>query len=121
MNRSGTNGPPAEAPAKDLTPDEAKLRVRYVREMIAKCEELKQSHTSTENIKNAVPEFARDYPNLFEAVVGTEPYHKQSLKTMLAMLDRMAEGTLKQHQASVIVGERLVQTFVKPQMQSQDQ
>lgn len=113
----GTNEPPA----KDLTPSEAKDRVRYVRAMVAKCEEMKAAHQDADTIKEAVPEFARDYPNLFEAVLSTEPYHKQSLKTMLAMLDRMAEGTLKQHQASVIVGERLVQTFVKPQMQSPPQ
>jgi hypothetical protein len=117
MNNSGAEEPPA----KDLTPDEAKDRVRYVRAMVAKCEEMTAALHTPDAIKAAVPEFARDYPHLFEAVVSTEPYSKQSLRTMLAMLDRMAEGTLKQHQASVIVGERLVQTFVKPQMQSQPQ
>jgi hypothetical protein len=110
-----------EPPAKDLSPGEARDRVRYVRAMVAKCEEMKLEFASTEAIKAAVPDFVRDYPNLFEAVISTEPYHKQSLKTMLAMLDRMAEGTLKQHQASVIVGERLVETFVKPQMSPQNQ
>jgi hypothetical protein len=59
------------------------------------------------------------YPKLFEAVTGTEEYHKNSLQTMLAMLDRMGDGDLSQHQASVIVGQRLVQTFVKPQLQRQ--
>ncbi len=114
MNNSGTEEPPA----KDLTPGEAKDRVRYIRAMVAKCERRRDRLLTPDEIKAEVPEFARDYPHLFEAVVSTEPYSKQSLKTMLAMLDRMAEGTLKQHQASVIVGERLVQTFVKPQMQS---
>ncbi len=110
-----------DPPAKDLTPTEARDRVRYVRAMVAKCEEMKEALATVDAIKAAVPEFVRDYPNLFEAVISTEPYHKASLRTMLAMLDRMAEGTLKQHQASVIVGERLFDTFAKPQVKPQNQ
>jgi hypothetical protein len=32
------------------------------------------------------------------------------------MLDRMALGQLSQHEASVIIGQRLVDNFVKPQL-----
>jgi hypothetical protein len=39
-----------------------------------------------------------------------------SFRTMLAMLDRMGSGDLTQHQASVIVGQRLHDTYIKPQL-----
>jgi hypothetical protein len=35
---------------------------------------------------------------------------------MLAMLDRMGEGSLSQHQASIIVGKKLVDRYVTPQL-----
>jgi hypothetical protein len=95
----------------------AKERAEYVRAMVKRADTYKKDGLSLEQIKERLPEFARDYPNLLEAVTGDEPYHKQTLTTMLAMLDRMGEGSLTQHQASVIVGQRLVQTFVKPQIQ----
>jgi hypothetical protein len=50
----------------------------------------------------------------------TQPggYNKQSLKTMLVMLDRMGSGELSQHQASVIVGQRLADTYIKPSVET---
>ncbi len=95
----------------------AKERAEYVRAMVKRAEVYKKDGYTLEQIKERLPEFGRDYPNLLEMVVSDEPYHKQTLTTMLAMLDRMGEGSLSQHQASVIVGQRLVQTFVKPQIQ----
>lgn len=99
----------------------AKERATYVRAMVKRCEDFIAQGMNADTIKEKLPEFARDYPTLFETVVSTEPYHKNSLRTMLAMLDKMGEGSLSQHQASVIVGERLLQTFVKPQLSQQNQ
>jgi len=43
-----------------------------------------------------------------------DPQHdKQLLTTMIAMLDRMGEGSLTQHQASMIVGQRLFDKLKK--------
>lgn len=106
----------AAAAANDQHTFPAKERAAYVRAMVKRCEDFIAQGMNADTIKEKLPEFARDYPTLFETVVSTEPYHKNSLKTMLAMLDRMGEGSLSQHQASVIVGERLLQTFVKPQL-----
>ena len=36
------------------------------------------------------------------------------LKSMLALLDRMGQNSLSQHQASVIVGQRLAEKFIRP-------
>ena len=116
LNPDSVQAAAAEAATRQHT-FSAKERAAYVRAMVKRCESYKSDSLSVEEIKERLPEFARDYPHLFEAVTGTEEYHKNSLQTMLSMLDKMAEGDLSQHQASVIVGQRLVQTFVKPQLE----
>jgi hypothetical protein len=91
-----------------------KERAQYVRDSVALIETYQQQGLTTEEIKEKVPTFFRDYKNLFEMVTMPGGYNKQSLKTMLVMLDRMATGELTQHQASVIVGQRLADTYIKP-------
>lgn len=94
-----------------------KERAQYVRDSIALVELYQVQGLTTEQIKEKVPTFVRDYKNLFEMVTQPGGYNKQSLKTMLAMLDRMGSGELTQHQASVIVGQRLADTYIKPNLQ----
>lgn len=118
LNPDGIQAAAAEAATRQHT-FSAKERAEYVRAMVRRCETYKVEGLSVEAIKERLPEFVRDYPHLFETVTGTEEYHKNSLQTMLSMLDKMGEGDLSQHQASVIVGQRLVQTFVKPQLGQQ--
>jgi hypothetical protein len=43
-------------------------------------------------------------------------YDKKSLQVMLTMLDQMGTGNLTQHQASVIVGQKLADTYIKPNL-----
>ncbi len=94
-----------------------KERAQYVRDSIDLIEKYQKEGLTTEEIKDKVPTFVRDYKNLFEMVTQPGGYNKQSLKTMLAMLDRMGSGELTQHQASVIVGQRLADTYIKPNIQ----
>jgi hypothetical protein len=94
-----------------------KERAQYVRDSIDMIENYQKEGLTTEEIKDKVPTFVRDYKNLFEMVTQPGGYNKQSLKTMLAMLDRMGSGELTQHQASVIVGQRLADTYIKPNLQ----
>jgi len=98
---------------------EPKARAQYVRDSIALVERCQQNGMPTEEIKEIkdLAQFIRDYKNLFEMITQPEGYNKQSLKTMLAMLDRMGSGELTQHQASVIVGERLADTYIKPNVE----
>lgn len=91
-----------------------KERAQYVRDSIDLVEKYQKDGFTTEEIKEKVPTFVRDYKNLFEMITQPGGYNKQSLKTMLAMLDRMGSGELTQHQASVIVGQRLADTYIKP-------
>ena len=105
----------AEAATRPLD-FQPKERAQYVRDSITLVEQYQKEGFTTEQIKEKVPTFVRDYKNLFE-MITTPGYNKQSLKTMLAMLDRMGSGELTQHQASVIVGQRLADTFIKPTLQ----
>jgi len=88
-----------------------KSRAKYIRDTVKQIEEYQRDRLTVEEIKVRVPTFAKDYKNLFEELTAPGGYNKQSLTTMLAMLDRMGSGDLTQHQASVIVGQRLAQTY----------
>ncbi len=106
----------AEAASRPLD-FEPKARAQFVRDCIELIEKYQKEGLTTDEIKDKVPTFVRDYKNLFEMVTQPGGYNKQSLKTMLAMLDRMGTGELTQHQASVIVGQRLADTYIKPNLQ----
>ena len=93
---------------------EPKARAIYVRDMVKKVEDYNAQGKTAEEIKTLMPDFVRGYKNLVEMLTQPAGYNKQSLKTMLAMLDRMAAGELTQHQASVIIGKRLADTYIKP-------
>ena len=47
-------------------------------------------------------------------VSSKDGYNKETLDTMLKMMDKMASSSLTQHNASIKVGEHLMKTFVKP-------
>ena len=92
-----------------------KERAKYVRDSVVLIEKYQQEGLTTEQIKEKVPTFVRDYKNLFDMITMPN-YNKQNLRTMLAMLDRMGSGELTQHQASVIVGQKLADTYIKPNL-----
>ena len=123
----GVNAPPAEE-AGGNTPSiqealrdaehreldfPAKERANYVRAMIQRTQDYKSSGRSIREIRELLPEFARDYPHLFDTVLE-DGYDKSNLATMLTMLERMGDGQLNQHQATVIVGQRLAKKYIHP-------
>jgi len=91
----------------------AKERAIYIRAMVERARDFLDAGRSVEDIKTLLPEFARDYPHLFETVMGPD-FDPSTLQTMLVMLDRMGGGSLNHHQASVIVGKRLAQKYIRP-------
>jgi hypothetical protein len=107
----------AEAATRPLD-FQPKERAQYVRDSLALIETYQTQGFTTEQLKEKVPTFVRDYKNLFEMVTQPGGYNRQSLKTMLVMLDRMGSGELSQHQASVIVGQRLADTYIKPSVET---
>jgi hypothetical protein len=106
-----------EAEAKPLEFD-PKTRAKYVRDCVWVVEGMMKDRKPIQEIKERIPSFVRDYKNLFEMITDPNGYNKESLNTMLAMLDRMGTGDLTQHQASVIVGQRLAQKFITPNVPS---
>jgi hypothetical protein len=67
-----------------------------------------------EQIREKVPEFAEKYPELFSKLIKKEDL--TPIQSMLAMLDRMGEGSISQHQASIIIGKKLVDKFINPEL-----
>lgn len=88
-------------------------RAAYVRAMVTRVTDLKAQGRSTDAIREQLPEFARDYQHLFEMVTASEGYDSTHLNMMLTMLDRMGQGSLTHHQATVIVGDRTAKKFVR--------
>ena len=89
-------------------------RASYVRTMVNRVKELQTAGRSTLEIKELLPEFRRDHPYLFEMITDHPDYDIASLNTMLTMLDRMGQGSLNHHQATVIVGQRLAHKYIQP-------
>ncbi len=88
-------------------------RATYVRAMVARVAEYKSQRKTIDEIKELLPEFVRDYKNLFEMITQPGGYNQQDLNIMLNMLQHMHRGSLSQHEASVIVGKRLYEKYGK--------
>ena len=127
MPVSGNEPPRRRGPPKDTGPSieeaiqqaesrsldfPAIERATYVRSMVKRVQELKAAGRSEQEIAEQLPEFTRDHPYLFEMITENDDYDVGSLNTMLAMLDRMGQGGLNHHQATVIVGQRLAQKYI---------
>jgi len=92
------------------------VRATYVRDMIKEITAKVAAGKSGDEIKldAAHGAFAKTYPELFKKVL--EKQDLSHLGVMLNALDKMESGALSQHQASILVGQRLVDKFVKPQL-----
>ena len=120
-----TNGPPpsnfnrdsilnaAQEQENRPTLFNAAERAVYVREQLKELLRLKNLGKTTDEIKDLMAGFHEQYPTLF--LKACEPYFdNHQLNVMLLLLDRMGDGRLTQHKASVIVGQHLVDKYVKP-------
>jgi hypothetical protein len=107
----------AEAEARQLEYDPA-VRAQYIRSMIRDIPKWMAEGESEESIKQRVPDFVESYPELFKKLI--QQRDMTPIHNMLTMLDKMAEGRLSQHQASVIVGKKLVDRYVTPQLHGKE-
>jgi len=106
---------PPEEPVVPIEPDIAKARATLVRDMIEKIKSLRTQGSSLDEIRDATGTFSAQYPGLFKMIME-DSYNDASLRTMLALLDRMGTGHMSQHQASVVVGQRLHDIYIKPKL-----
>lgn len=103
----------AEAEARPLDYQPAQ-RATFIRKMLRDIAEWMAKGVSEEDIRKRVPQFIEEYPELFKKIIQRQDL--SPIQNMLSMLDRMAKGNLSQHQASVIVGKKLVDRYVTPQL-----
>ena len=107
-----------EPPPPPIKPKEAEERAIYIREQIAKVEQYKNEGVEYETIKELVPDFVRDFPHLFLMVSSNDKYQKETLNTMLTMLDTMGTSVITQHDASIKVGQHLMENYITPDSNS---
>jgi hypothetical protein len=103
----------SEASSRSLDFD-PNVRARYIREMLTDIPKLMSQGLTEQQIREKVPDFSEKYPELFNKMIKKEDL--SPIQSMLAMLDRMGEGNISQHQASIIIGKKLVDKFVNPQL-----
>ncbi len=102
----------AEAEARPLGFNAA-ARSLNVKQTVEHILRWKVEGKTAQQIEELIPTFVQEYPTLFHKVF--EPgVDMNMLKSMLALLDRMGQNNLSQHQASVIVGQRLAEKFIRP-------
>ena len=63
--------------------------------------------------KNEYKEFAENYPMLFDMCCAPKPVDMKHLDMMIAMLKQINGNQLTNHVASVQVGQKLYDAFVK--------
>ena len=88
-------------------------RVANVRATIDHILRWKEQGKSRQEIEETLGSFCTEYPTLFLKVMEPNP-DMTMLKSMLVLMDRMGSGSINQHQASVIVGQRLAEKFIRP-------
>lgn len=101
----------AESRALEFDPN---VRARYIRQMLQDIARWIAQGESDNVIREKVPDFIEKYPELFKKIINRQDL--SPIQTMLTMLDKMGDGTISQHQASVIVGKKLVDRYVTPQL-----
>lgn len=88
-------------------------RAAYVKKCVDEVLFLKRSGKTQEEIKQLTGSFHEMYPTLFLKMF--EPnFDFGNFQTMMGLLHRMGDNNLSQHQASVIVGQRMVDKYIKP-------
>jgi hypothetical protein len=92
---------------------DAKTRSAFIEEQVSIVRELVAKHKTDSEIKEVCPDFAINYPILFEYSLKPN-FDVQNLRIMLTLMNRMGENQMSQHQASVIVGQRMSDKFIKP-------
>jgi hypothetical protein len=103
----------AEAESRQLDYDPA-IRATYIRMMVRDISEWVASGEAENSIRQRASEFVEQYPELFKKLLAKQDLGP--MQSMLTMLDKMADGSLSQHQASVIIGKKLVDRYVTPQL-----
>ena len=113
LDKDGVLAASVEA-AKEPTKFDPKQRAAYIKERVEEVRRLRRLGQNDVQIKAAMGAFVDQYPTLFQMAVSPN-FDTRQLDMMLGVMDKMSGG-MSQHQASVIVGQSLVNKFVKPML-----
>lgn len=109
----------SEKAANEPTRFNASERSAFIRDHVLKVTVmLKAGNSTLDDIKAVFPEFCEEYPNILEMITRPGGYDQRSLDLMLMMLEKMGRGSASQHEASIQVGQHLLNAYVKPQLDS---
>ena len=102
--------------ANEPTKFNAAERSAFLRAHIQQIRRMVHDRHTVDDIKSCFPEFTEQYPSLLEMLTRPSGYDERSLSMMINMLDKMGSNTKTQHEASIQVGQHLINAYVKPQM-----
>ena len=102
-----------EAESRQLEYD-PNTRATFIRNTLNQIQEWMENDVTDDDIKSRIPEFIELYPELFKKIIQHQ--NLSPMYQMLSLLDTMGKGKLSQHQASIQIGQQLVDQFVKPQL-----
>jgi len=108
----------SEKAATEPTRFNATERSAFIKDNIMKISKMLQDKHSLDDVKAVFPEFCEQYPNMLEMITRPEGYDHMSLNLMIRMLEKMGAGAASQHEASIQVGQHLLNAYVKPQLDS---
>ncbi len=92
----------------------AKDRATYVEQQVKTIRSLVALHKTDSEIKEHVGTFPTEYPTLFEYALKPN-FDESNFRIMLGLLNRMGDKSMSQHQASVIVGQRMADRYIRTQ------
>jgi hypothetical protein len=110
----------SEKAANEPTRFNATERSAFVRDHVKKIVTMVNSKHSLDDIKGIFPEFCEAYPNILEMITRPTGYDQRSLDLMIKMLEKMGQGAASQHEASIQIGQHLLNSYVKPQLDSKE-
>jgi hypothetical protein len=108
----------SEKAANEPTRFNATERSSFVKTHVEKISKMIKDKHSLDDIKAVFPEFCEQYPNILEMITRPGGYDQRSLDIMIKLLEKMGQGAKSQHEASIQVGQHLLNTYVKPQLDS---
>jgi predicted RNA-binding protein with EMAP domain len=106
---------PAEAAAMDASIRQSR-RSEGVKRMVGEIQALQRAGLTPQEITDlpGMSDWKLEYPKLFEMVVQSRARSQELLNAMLAQLEAVEAGVKTTHDASVVVGTVLVNTYVRP-------
>jgi len=116
IQKLSEKGPsPAEAEAMDASVRQTR-RSEGVKRMMGEIQALQRAGLTPQEITDLpdMSEWKLEYPKLFEMVVQSRGRSQELLNAMLAQLEAVEAGVKTTHDASVVVGTVLVNTYVRP-------